>query len=310
MSSFLLIFLCATAHAEPSVQIRTEIEPREIYIGDPVLVGVLVTVSTGVASTPLSPPQTMGDFELLNLSSPTASFGKDGKVTTTYRFIVTTYSTGPVILPALPLAFSTITGSHTEAKTEEITIKVKSLLEEKGDEGNIRPLKGLFDFKSYLWLWILLGILLAGTGGYFLRGWFSGRKGTTPVPIGPPRPPEEVAWEAIHALEDADLVANGQIKEFYYRLSVVLRQYMEHRYRISALDRTTHELLIEFRRQKFSMDLINLCRDFFDNADLVKFAKFTPDEPEVQLDLNRAKQFINTTTPQKPAAEKKDQIPV
>ena len=128
------------------------------------------------------------------------------------------------------------------------------------------------------------------------------------MPSGPPRPAEELAWEAIHALEDADLITNGQTKEFYYRLSIILREYLERRFGISALDKTTAELLLEFRKRNFPMT--QMVRDFFDSADLVKFAKFTPSEEDVTSDLNKVKQFVNLTTPQKqkPAAEEKVSI--
>ncbi len=282
--------------AQPTVYINADAQPREIYIGDPIRYAVTVTVSSDAAQPRLQIPS-WGEFELLAASTPTVTLNKDGSNTAAYQFLLTTFSTGTLPIPP------------ADASSVGISIKVKSLLEEKGDEGNIRPLKGLVNFKSYLWLWILLVIIAAGALGYFGWKYYTGRKRTGPViPAGPPRPPEELAWEEIHALEDADLIAAGQIKEFYFRLSMILRQYLERRYHFSALDRTTSELLLEFRRQSFSSELANLCRAFFDSADLVKFAKFTPLEEEILIDLNHVKQFINLSTPQKPAEPEKVKI--
>jgi hypothetical protein len=145
-----------------------------------------------------------------------------------------------------------------------------------------------------------LGVLLAAGGGTVLWKWLNKKKTGDIVPSGPPRPPEEWAWEAIHALEDADLIATGQAKEFYDRLSIIIREYLERRYGLSALDRTTAELISEFRRQNFPMMVTQICRAFLDNADLVKFAKFTPTVDEINADLNQVKQFVNITTVTKP----------
>ncbi len=296
-----LFALCVTpVFAQPSVSIKSEATPREIYIGDPVAFRLQITISSDVALAPIAPVQNIGAFDVLALSSPTMRTEKDGKNTIAYQFLLTVYSTGSQTIPAIPLQFATVDGSTASAQSQDIEINVKSLLAEKGDEGNLRPLKGLFDFKSYLWIWVLIGLFIATIGGYLGWRWFNlHRRKISGEPEGPPRPPEELAWEAIHKLEDADLIHSGQIKEFYYQLSVILRDYLERRYRLSALDRTTSELLSEFRRQNFDSALTSIGRDFFENADLVKFAKFTPGENEVTDDLNRVKQFINLTTPKK-----------
>jgi len=305
---FFAAMMAAPAFAQPTVAIHADAQPREIYIGDPILFGLFVTVSSDVAQEPFVLPQPLENFDLLDASTPTVTTDKEGKSTAVYRFVLTTFSTGPVTLPSMPVRFSSDAERVVEeGKTEPITIHVKSLLQEKGDEGNLRPLKGLFNFKSYFWLWLTLGLLGAGTAGYFLWAWLSGKtRAGAEKPSGPPRPAEELAWEAIHRLEDTDLIAQGNVKEFYFRLSEILRAYLERRYGMSALDRTSSELLSDFRRRNFTLTLVNLCRAFFDNADLVKFAKFTPTEEEILNDLNQVKQFINLTTPQKsaPAEEK------
>ena len=118
--------------------------------------------------------------------------------------------------------------------------------------------------------------------------------------------------EKIRNLEVSDLFSQEQIKEFYFRLSVIFREYLEGRYQISALDRTTSELLSEFRRLNFTLDMNNQVRDLLDNADLVKFAKVTPEPEEIEGDLNRVKNFVAMTTPVKEEAVEKTEetIPV
>jgi hypothetical protein len=298
------------SQSPPSVQIRTDVSPREITIGDVIHYQIAVTYSKRVEPVPLTLPKPWGEFTLLNyIPSPPESFTGDS-LTLTHELFLTTFSTGTQTIPELNLAFKTPAGKLAQAKTPEVKITVRSLLQEKGDLGGLRPLKGLFNFKSYWWAWLLLFLCL--TAGLLYGGfkWMKLKKNPQGDISKPKRPPEETAWEALHKLEDSDMLANGQIKEFYYRLSVITRRYLEHRYQFSALDRTTTELLNEFRRSNLSYALTNLCRAFFDNADLVKFAKFTPREEEIESDMERVKQFITLTTPAKKEESPMDKIPV
>jgi hypothetical protein len=302
--------MAEAAHATASVQIQSEVTPREIYIGDPIQYRVTIVCSSDVAPAPLKLEKNWGAFELLDTKTLMPAPTKDGKQSLRHVLLLTTFSTGAVTIPSLSLKFSMPDGTFSEAKTEEINVKVKSLLEEKGDEGHLRPLKGLFNFRSYKWIWIILGIL----GGvivlvllYRLRK-NKGKLFQKPAP--PPRPAEDVALEAIELLEKEGLIAEKQFKEFYFRLSVICRNYLEARYGVAAIERTTSELLVEFRRLNLALDVANLLRDLFENADLVKFAKFSPKDDDVKIDLSRARRFVDLTTPKIKVDTKGEKIPV
>jgi len=287
-------------HAEPapSVQMRVEVGPRDITIGDPVQLRATVIYSTQVVPVPLNLNSQLGEFELLDYAPTRPQQTTDGKITITHQIVLTTFSTGTQTIPSLSLLFTTPFGAQAEAKTDTIPINVKSVLEAMGDQGGLRPLKGFFDFKSYWWVWLLVALACLGVGGYFGYLWWRSRILEESLRAGPPKPPEEIAWDALHKLEDSNLLSEGHAKEFYFQLSVILRQYLENRYHFSALDRTTSELLMEFRKNNFGLELTNEMRDFLDNADLVKFAKWTPEEGEIDGDVSRVKHVITITTPQ------------
>jgi hypothetical protein len=120
---------------------------------------------------------------------------------------------------------------------------------------------------------MLLGLLAAGVIAYFVARAIHRRKHGADGPAEPPRPPEETALEAIQKLESSGLLEQGHTKEFYFELGIIFRRYLEQRYALSALDRTTSELYADFREMKMSGDFLSQVRPFFDNADLVKFAE-------------------------------------
>lgn len=296
-------------NAQPaSIQLRTEVGPREITIGDPIRYGITVVTSSSVVSLPVSTSAALGEFERLRYDVQRPNRLPDQRVEVRHELTLTTFSTGTLTIPPMPLLFRDATGEMAVAQTEPVSVTVKSLLEEKGDEGGLRPLKGLYNFPSFWWIWILAGLLVLGLLYFGWRAWRRSRPEAVAMRA-PKRPAEMVAWEAIHRLEDSDLLEQGQVKEYYSRLSGLLRQYLEDRYAISALDRTTGELLQLFRTIQLTLEQASLAREFFENSDLVKFAKFTPDQDSVEDDLNRVKRFVTVTTPQ-PEQKKDEPIPV
>ena len=138
----------------------------------------------------------------------------------------------------------------------------------------------------------------------------SKRKNKGEGPQAPARPPEDVVWEIIQDLESSTLIADKMFKEFYIRLTNALRQYLENQLQISALDRTTFELMNDVKARKMQPELSRLLKMVFENADLVKFAKFTPRDEDAFDDLHRVKEFVNSTIPKKETQPPKEKIPV
>ncbi len=302
MTVFLGTLLC---WAQPSVSIRTQVSPREAYIGDVIEVRLTVIFTQELKPQPLHVPDPPGEFKVLSYSTSPLRMEKTAKAAQDHILTLTTFSTGTQTLPPLSVSFAGPDGKLLEAKTEPVEIRIKSLLEEKGDLGGLRPLKGLYDFRSTLWLYVLFVIAAAAAAAVFLKKRLRARKRGAPSEA-PARPPEETAWEALRELEASDLLSLGHTKEFYYRLSTILRRYLEDRFRFSALEKTTSELLSEFRQMRgITVEFMELARDFFGNADLVKFAKFSPGEEEIENDLFRVKKMVSMTT-----AQSEERVPV
>jgi len=304
----MLLMLATPLLAEPTVKLRMDASPKEITIGDPIHCNITVIFSSALKPSPLL-PATTGDVEVLAYPAPEVKTLPDGNVEMTHKLVLTTFSTGTLTLPAFAINFTTVEGQRVETKTQPLDIDVISLLQKHGDEGNLRPLKGPYNYRSYFWLWVLLGLALLGVAAYFLMKYLQTKKKMTLENGGRPlRPPEEIAWDALHELEDSDLRQNGLIKEYYSRLSNILRTYLEQRYRISSLERTTSELMGDLRTLNLSLETTSVARQFLESGDLVKFAKLTPSDDEIDADINRVKQFITVTTPQK--TQEPEKIPV
>lgn len=157
---------------------------------------------------------------------------------------------------------------------------------------DIRPLKDLAEIKGGfpLGFFIMLLLIVVGVAVAFI--YFKKKRHSTEETVAPPRPPEEIAMEAFRSLQGMGLVQKGMVKEYYIKLSDIIRIYIEGRYGVFALDRTTWELYQEMRLRKIERAHVDKIRDFLEDCDLVKFAKYIPTEKEIEEAYERAEGII------------------
>jgi hypothetical protein len=113
--------------------------------------------------------------------------------------------------------------------------------------------------------------------------------------IEPRRPtPEEVARAALELLLAENLPGRGLVKEFYLRLTGIVRQYVEDTTGIRAPEQTTAEFLRDMRsRAVFPPDRAVRLAEFLEAADLVKYAGQQPEQSQLDQAIARAHEFVN-----------------
>ena len=123
----------------------------------------------------------------------------------------------------------------------------------------------------------------------------------------PPLPPHIVALAALENLHGACLWQNGEYKLYYSALSDILRTYLDGRFEVGAMEMTTDEIVASLRdvevEQKLKMELLAVLRD----ADLVKFAKATPEAQENEAAFDKALNFVEQTKPVEVVEEAEDE---
>ena len=123
----------------------------------------------------------------------------------------------------------------------------------------------------------------------------------------PPVPAHIVAIEALERLRNEKLWQNDKHKLYYSGLSDILRTYLAGRFEVGAMEMTTDEIAEALRKvdieQKSKMDLLSVLRD----ADLVKFAKATPEAQENEAAFDKALNFVEQTKPVEVVEEAEDE---
>ena len=110
--------------------------------------------------------------------------------------------------------------------------------------------------------------------------------------------PWEIAYENLERLKNENLLARGLIKEYYIRLSDIVRHYLEGRFQLRAPEMTTEEFLhsLQYSTELNAQHKESL-KNFLNACDMVKFAKYDPDVRESEQSFLFAKKLVDETKP-------------
>lgn len=105
-------------------------------------------------------------------------------------------------------------------------------------------------------------------------------------------PPHVVAIRHLEMLHNQKLWQNGKIKEYYTRLTEILREYLAGRYGVGAMEMTTDEILSAMKAAEVEPKHTANLGSLLAESDLVKFAKYTPSEESHEEYYNMVYYFV------------------
>jgi hypothetical protein len=111
----------------------------------------------------------------------------------------------------------------------------------------------------------------------------------------PKTPAHIIALEKLDKLKTEKLWQEGKLKLYHSRLTDIVREYIEDRFKIQALEQTTEEILFGFRNAAVDEESKGKLKQVLILADLVKFAKEQPLPDENETSMSNVYDFINGT---------------
>jgi len=246
--------------------------------------------------------------------------------TMNFKYLVTSFDSTLYYIPSMPIfdGTDTIYSNSFGLKVTSPVLKDSTVAYlEKLNSGetdsidfrqlqlnDIKPLqKPPFVWTDYLWiLWIVLGVilLLLLIGLVILLLLRKKKKGYffTPPQV---LPPHLRAIQELDRLKAAKIWQQGREKEFYTKVTDILRVYMAERYRINAMEMTSGEILAEIRKRTDEDSVYDNLVQILSVADKVKFAKYRPYMDENDLTLMNAYFFVNQTREPDPLPDREEQ---
>ncbi len=293
----LLAFAMVVASALPAqVTVTARVDSTRMYIGDQqnFHLQLLVSPEARIEQVDLSalhqPP-----LEVVRQTPwDTTAQGRGLRLDKTLRF--TAWDSGRVVIPRVPVVFRYRDRLDT-AWSLAIPIEVALVLP---DTSGLAPIKPIIEepprWTDYLPWMIVAGAVVVLA---LLLWWWQRRdRPRLAAPVPPPRPPHELALDALDRLRKRKLWQQGQVKEYYFELSRILRAYLEARYDILALESTTGEIIAALRQKGvLSEEQLAWLHRTLQLADMVKFAKAEPEPSRHVAILDEAEAFIEATRP-------------
>ncbi|MFC1478455.1 DUF4381 family protein [Candidatus Margulisiibacteriota bacterium] len=147
-------------------------------------------------------------------------------------------------------------------------------------------------FPWYYWVLLVIFIALLVAIAYYIKQKLQKREMPEEQPAAPEniRTPEEIALEALAELEKMQVQSPEEIKEYYVRISEIIRRYLEQKYETAVMEATTTEIMSLI--QQGSWQKPEQIEKFLEDSDIVKFAKYLPGKNEMRAILDIAKRII------------------
>lgn len=213
-----------------------------------------------------------------------------------HNYTITSFDSGDYVIPSY--AFHTQAG---DIKTEPLKLMVATVA--------VDTTKAAYDIKQPLaisytfWDWlrdnwvlvvsILAALLIIGGVIYYLKK--RPKKDVVVEESKPEVPPHIIALQKLTAIGDKKLWQQEQTKQYHTEITDVIREYLESRYAIQAMEQTSDEIFASLRYMDISDENRNALRQVLILADLVKFAKEKPAPFENEQSMDNAVSFVKKT---------------
>ncbi len=321
-----LAFLLSAALQAQRASVHATVQPTEILIGEQAMINLkVITPKEKTIHFPVYEKEIIPGIEVIAMLPPDTTI-EHNVMTLNFRYLVTSFDSTLYHVPHIPI----FDGSDTiysnsfglKVTAPQLTDSTLAYLEKinKGETDSIdfnllqlndikEVRKPPFVWTDYLWiLWIVLGVMLLlaliGVAIYIVlqkkrKGYFF----KPPLVL----PAHLRAVRELDKLKQEKLWLQGREKEFYSRLTDVLRSYIWERVGIQAMEMTSGEILHAIRKVAESDSTTDNLKQILTTADLVKFAKYKPYPDENDLSMVNAYFFVNQTKEDDPLPDPKQE---
>ncbi|HTF31362.1 MAG TPA: BatD family protein [Flavitalea sp.] len=269
---FLLFLIAISANSQVSV--KASVDREKILIGEPITL-------TLQAYTPLGQDVTWFRLDTI----PGFEFIRKGKLDTIENvdnkkleqtLMITSFDSGSVVFPPLEL-----TVGNRVYLTDSLVIDVAYKdFDPAADYKDIKAIEEVEDTSTEYIPWIIGAVTLVCIGViiWLLR---KKKKAVPETETGVSKlTPYQEAMEALEKIKAYDFSEPGSTKTYYTRLNDILRVYMHRKLKISSLEKTNDELILQLKQTGISKEKFTQLAQALRMSDFVKFAKYLPEKSD------------------------------
>ena len=295
------LFLVSTVYSiTPSIKIALDSNYIEMGRQTSLHIEVTNSESEGIVVVPFDsvPPQIeFVDVRNLPKLEKQTTNGKS-LYTTTYK--IQSFDSGAYRIPPLMYVTANDTSYSNIVALKVIPVDVSQMQDinpaNPAEDMGSKWYDWIPDWLTDYWLYYLLAIIIIA-GGICAYLILSKKVTVNILPKKKEIPPYEMAIAKLQQLKQEQLWENGQEKAFYTELTDILREYLDRRFGINAMEMTTTQILNAIRNNEETAMTERLMKSILEVADFVKFARVQPLREDNIKSFDAARQFVEDTKP-------------
>ena len=290
----------AQSSGDTPVTVTTKINPDPSFVGDRLVLEVIaaypkgyrVNLPTGVDFAPL---------HLVAIDEGEPEQSAEGYFRKVFTITLQHFDVGEAKVPGFPLTYVGVDGEVETVRVAPRSFTVDSLLANEADpERKLEDPPVSLEYPNTTAELVIYSAAIAMLVGFLLALFWRRFASRRKVVAGPPPVPAHVlALSALSELESSEFLETGMVQDYYLELTEIAKGYLEGRFGVDALDRTTDEIrrdLVRHRELIQPLEPDAVIR-FLEGCDLVKFARFDPEIDEARTALGEVRTMVEETQP-------------
>lgn len=298
----LLPLMVVAQSGDKQPKIDAKISPDTVMIGDRFFIDVEIDKDMiQIVEFPSFENNMMNDHvEIIDISS-IDTLQEDGRrLKLKRRYTLTSFDEGIYNMEPFPMIYADKNILDTIYSADSLRLVIKTFQIDTLTQQIVDIKKPIdtpitFDEIKGILVWVLIGIVLLAVAYYFVRRYLAAKRKREDQR--PDEPFYITALRMMESLKSSNLCASGRYKQHYTQLTDILREYLEYRWEISAMEMTSEEIISNAKSKGVTKEDLNELKTIFSTSDLVKFAKMTPSSEDNIASFNAAYRFIDRTKP-------------
>ena len=278
-------------------EVKVETNTKNIKIGEQIQYKVSVETP---ADTPVSFPegQTFAPLEMVKTRAAD-TLRDGGKYRLVKEYYLTQFDEGKYTIPSQKIRINNKDYFTDSLLVEVHTVAIDTLKQPLYDIKPIQEVKK--PFTSYGWILTIIAAVLLLLIVAFVYFVFIRKKKFPFLQTQKKLPPFDRAIQDLKELQNSKYLIQSQHKEYYTRLTDIVKAYLEEEVHILAKESTTDELLtkINLLQEKGKLNLnretITNLKRVLQTADFVKFAKNKPSDDNAEYDRETIENVVIKT---------------
>jgi hypothetical protein len=296
-----LLFAAIPAMSGQDIKVTSSFDSTRIFVGDQIKFNINIDQPAGLKLVlPFFRDTLYKNIDILSGPFIDTTVIYSGRIKVSAKYLITSFDSGFYHVPPVYAEIKTSDGikrfysDYSQLRVMRVKIAPADTSLKIFDI--IRPYRAPVTIGEIL-PWVLIVAIIGAltwAAVRFIRKLKKNKTGVEKVISSDPA--HVIAFRELEKLRDEKLWQKGEIKNYYTRLTEILRQYLENRYQVFSLELTTSETLEMLVKTGFRKDgSYNQLRTVLTSADLIKFAKYNPEPEENEVHYKNSWDFVEMT---------------